>query len=197
MPSKEFVLDILRQSEALLEGHFILASGKHSAHYVQVAQLCQYPDRLASILKETTGDFSDLDFTTFVSAAIGGITVGQQLAFHHGKRHVFCERKDNVMLLRRGFNFKPGEKVVLVEDVMTTGGTVNEIRKIVEDLGAEIVGIFALVNRSGETGATWDGFKFVHSIHLQFPVFEADAVPADLQAIPVSRPGSKKVTEKA
>ena len=197
MPSDDFVLDILRESEALLEGHFILASGKHSAHYVQVAQLCQYPDRLAKILNKTTSEFENLDFTTFVSAAIGGITVGQQLAFLHGKRHVFCERKDNIMLLRRGFNFKAGEKIVLVEDVMTTGGTINEIRAIVEERGAEIVGIFALVNRSGETGETWDGFKFVHSIHLQFPVFDADQVPAELTEIPVSRPGSKKVPGKA
>jgi orotate phosphoribosyltransferase len=197
MQSDEKVLDILRECEALKEGHFVLASGKHSGHYVQVGQLCQYPDKLETVLRETTKDFADLEFTTFVSAAIGGITVGQQLALVHGKRHVFCERKDNVMLLRRGFNFKPGEKVVLVEDVMTTGGTVKEIWKIVAAAGADIVGIFALVNRSATTEERWEGTKFVRAINLQFPVFEADQVPEALAAIPVSRPGSKKITEKA
>jgi orotate phosphoribosyltransferase len=194
MHSDEMVLDILKQCGALKEGHFVLASGKHSGHYVQVGQLCQYPDRLETVLKETSKEFAELDFKSFVSAAIGGITVGQQLALIHGKRHVFCERKDNIMLLRRGFTFEPGEKIVLVEDVMTTGGTVKEIQTVVEAAGAKVVAIFSLVNRSGVEAGTWEGSRFVRSINIQFPVYEADKVPEQLAAVAVTRPGSKKVT---
>lgn len=189
--SSDDSINKLEELGALFRGHFVLASGKHSGHYVQVAQIGRQPRALHGLLEQCQDALTALSFDTVYSAAIGGIVIGQQLALLLDKPSVFAERKDNVMMLRRGFQFAKGEKLLMVEDVVTTGGTLKELRALAEAAGAEVVGVFSLINRSGLE--TWEGLPFISRFQVQFPVYEADAVPADLASIPVSRPGSKKV----
>lgn len=184
---------LLKEVGALKEGHFRLASGRHSGHYVQVAQLSQYPARLQPILEGVRRRILELgEIDTVFYPAIGALPVGQQLGLALEKRAVFAERNaDNHMELRRGFELHPGEKLLLAEDVVTTGGTLKEIRRIAEYFGAEVVAVFCVINRSGSD--TWEGLPLVSVLDLQFPTYSPDEVPPELAALPVYRPGSKKV----
>ncbi len=189
----EEILSLLKDVGALREGHFQLASGRHSGHYVQVAQLSQYPARLHPLLESARPAIEALgEVDTVFYPAIGALPVGQQLGLALKKRAVFAERNaDNAMELRRGFTLQSGEKLLLAEDVITTGGTLKEIRVLAEEAGAEILGVFCVINRSGSD--VWEGLPLVSLIDLQFPTFAPDEVPPELAAIPVYRPGSKKV----
>ncbi len=187
------ILSILKDVGALREGHFKLASGRHSAHYVQVAQLSQYPARLQPLLdsvRERIEDLGEIDSVFY--PAIGALPVGQQLGLALEKRAVFAERNpQNEMVLRRGFELHAGEKLLMAEDVITTGGTLKEIRVIAEKAGAEILGVFCVINRSG--ASTWEGLPLISLIDLQFPTYAEDEIPPELAEIPVYRPGSKQV----
>lgn len=189
----EDILSILKDVGALREGHFKLASGRHSAHYVQVAQLSQYPARLQPLLESMRPRIESLgDVDAVFYPAIGALPVGQQLGLALEKRAFFAERNaENEMILRRGFECHAGEKLLLAEDVITTGGTLKEIRVIAEEAGAEILGVCCVINRSGSS--TWEGLPLVSLIDLQFPTHAEDELPPELAAIPVYRPGSKKV----
>lgn len=189
----DHILSILKDVGALREGHFRLASGRHSGHYVQVAQLSQYPARLHPLLESARPRIEALGAVdTVFYPAIGALPVGQQLALALQSRAVFTERHtDNRMELRRGFELHRGEKLLLAEDVVTTGGTLKEIRPIAEEAGAEILGVFCVINRSGSQ--TWDGLPLVSLIDLQFPTYAPDELPPELAALPVHRPGTKHV----
>ena len=192
MPTQD-LLPLLKEVGALREGHFQLASGRHSAHYVQVAQLSQYPARLQPLLlaaKPRIEALGNLD--TLFYPAIGALPVGQQVGLALEKRAIFAERnKQNDMELRRGFEIHPGEKLLLVEDVITTGGTLKEIVKMVEAAGAEVIGVFCIINRSGQSD--WQGYPLISLIDLTFPTYAPDALPPELAKIPVYRPGTKTV----
>ncbi|WFB34709.1 orotate phosphoribosyltransferase [Kiritimatiellota bacterium B12222] len=192
MPNQEF-LSLLKDVGALREGHFQLASGRHSAHYVQVAQLSQYPAKLQPLLKGAKADIDALgEIDSVFFPAIGALPVGQLLGLALEKRAFFAERnKDNEMELRRGFEIKPGEKLLLAEDVITTGGTLKEIVKMVDAAGAEVVGVFCIINRSGKD--TWQGYPLISLLELNFPTYAPEDVPPELAAIPVYRPGTKTV----
>lgn len=190
-PSPDPALAPLRDVGALLEGHFVLASGKHSGHYVQVARLAEQPAKLGALLEQHRDALAALQPDSVFAPAIGALPIGQQLALTLGCRSKFAERKDNVMTLRRGFAFRPGERLLLVEDVVTTGGTLGEIAALAESQGAEVAGVFAVINRSGEP--TWRG-KPLHALFsLQFPVHEPSACPLCAEGLPTERPGSKAV----
>ncbi len=188
-------LALLKDVGALKEGHFLLASGRHSAHYVQVAQLSQYPARLqpwlenaVSALKEELGSIDAAFYP-----AIGALPVGQQMGLALNTRAVFAERNaENEMILRRGFELHAGERLLLVEDVVTTGGTLKEIKVIAEEAGAELAGVFCVINRSGKD--SWEGLPLRSLIDLQFPTYAEDELPSELAAIPISRPGTKKIS---
>lgn len=184
---------VLKNVGALREGHFQLASGRHSAHYVQVAQLSQYPSLLQPLLEQAKPSIDGLgEIDSVFFPAIGALPVGQLLGLALGKRAFFAERnKQNDMELRRGFEIKKGEKLLLAEDVITTGGTLKEIIKMVEDAEAEVIGVFCIINRSGTD--TWQGYPLVSLIDLNFPTYTTDELPPELAAIPVYRPGTKSV----
>lgn len=189
------LLPILKEVGALREGHFLLASGRHSAHYVQTALLSQYPDKLQPLLESAKPLLESLGpIDTVFFPAIGALPVGQQLALALGCRAVFAERnKQNDMELRRGFELRAGEKILLAEDVVTTGGTLKEIIRMAADAGAEVVGVFCVINRSGQD--SWQGLPLISLINLSFPTFAEDELPPELAALPVYRPGTKKNLE--
>jgi orotate phosphoribosyltransferase len=191
--STKDILSVLKNVGALREGHFKLASGRHSAHYVQVAQLSQYPALLQPLLEEAKPAIEALgEVDSVFFPAIGALPVGQLLGLALGKRAFFAERNpQNEMELRRGFEIKKGEKLLLAEDVITTGGTLKEILKMVEAAEAEVVGVFCIINRSGKD--TWQGHTLVSLIELTFPTYATDELPPELAEIPVYRPGTKSV----
>ena len=186
------ILEMLREVGALKEGHFKLASGRHSGHYVQCALLAQYPDRLDRLIRSRTGEINALgNIHTVFFPAIGAMAVGQQVGLALEKRAIFAERnKNNDMELRRGFEIREGENLLMVEDVVTTGSTLREVRKMAEDAHANILGVFCIINRSGK--ATWEGLPLLSVIELTFPTYAPDEIPEELAAIPVHRPGTKQ-----
>ncbi len=182
------VLDIFTRTRALLQGHFVLRSGLHSAHYFQCAQACQHMtavERLAELLMVR---LRGLDFQTVLAPAMGGLVIGQEVARRAKKRFIFAEKENNVLVMRRGFTFAPGERVLVVEDVVTRGGRVLECLEILRRAAAVPVGVAMLVDRSG--GASRFDVPAVSLLELSFPTYPADQVPDWLAKIPVEKPGS-------
>src|SRR5437868_13366351 len=148
--SQQEILDIFTRTRALLSGHFVLRSGLHSGHYFQCAQVCQdmgAVERLGELLAEKVRK-QGLEFDTVLAPAMGGLVIGQEVARRAKVRYIFAEKENNVLVMRRGFTFKPGEKVLVVEDVVTRGGRVIECLDILRQAGATAVGVAMLVDRS-------------------------------------------------
>jgi orotate phosphoribosyltransferase len=187
---QEEVLDIFTRTRALLRGHFVLRSGLHSGHYFQCAQVCQHMDaveRLAELLLEKIRQ-QGIAFDTVLAPAMGGLVIGQEVARRAKVRYIFAEKENNVLVLRRGFTLKPGEKVLVVEDVVTRGGRVLECLELVRLAGGVTSAVGMLVDRSA--GTTRFSVPAVSLLELSFPTYAADAVPEDLARIPVEKPGS-------
>jgi orotate phosphoribosyltransferase len=190
---QEAWLDRLRARGALLEGHFRLSSGLHSPHYVQCALFLQHPDeagRAAEALAGRLRERIQAPPAAVVSPAIGGLVLGQEVGRALGCRAVWVERDaDGKMDLRRGFGFAPGERVVAVEDVVTTAASLRELIQVVEARGAEVVGVASLVDRSGGR-VSWDvpAVRLVRLDPVQHP---AEACPQCRAGIPVQKPGSR------
>ena len=184
------ILQIFTRTRALLEGHFVLRSGLHSGHYFQCAQVCQRMDaveRLAELLVEKVQALG-LRYETVLAPAMGGLVIGQEVARRAKARYVFAEKENNVLVLRRGFTFAPGEPVLIVEDVVTRGGRVLECLDLVRKAGGNPVGVAMLVDRSA--GSARFDVPAVSLLELSFPTYPADAVPEWLAKIPVQKPGS-------
>lgn len=184
------ILDIFTRTRALLQGHFVLRSGLHSGHYFQCAQVCQRMDaveRLAELLLAKVRA-QGLEFTTVLAPAMGGLVIGQEVARQAKARYIFAEKENNVLVMRRGFTLTPGERVLVVEDVVTRGGRVLESLEIVRQAGGTPVAIAMLVDRSA--GAARFAVPAVSLLELSFPTYPADAVPEWLAKIPVEKPGS-------
>ncbi|MFR4808652.1 MAG: orotate phosphoribosyltransferase, partial [Peptostreptococcus anaerobius] len=167
------VIEILKECDALLEGHFLLSSGKHSNRYVQCAKVLRYPDQAAKVLSLVVDKIKDLDIDLVVGPAMGGVVVSYELGRQLGKEAVFTERKDNVMELRRGFEVKPGAKIIIAEDVVTTGKSTKETKKVLEDLGGEVIGVACIANRTKDD----IGMPIYSAIDLDIQVYESDACP--------------------
>ena len=185
------ILDIFTRTKALLRGHFVLRSGLHSGHYFQCAQVCQHMDavtRLAELLVAKVKGVPGTDFTTVLAPAMGGLVIGQEVARRAGVRYLFAEKENNVLVLRRGFRFAPGERVLIVEDVVTRGGRVVECINIIRSLGAIPVAVAMLVDRSA--GTSRFDIPAVSLLELSFPTYAADALPPELASLPVETPGS-------
>jgi orotate phosphoribosyltransferase len=189
-PSQKEILDIFTRTRALLTGHFVLRSGLHSGHYFQCAQVCQRMDAVERLAELLLAKIRALgwDFSTVLAPAMGGLVIGQEVARRARARYLFCEKENNVLVMRRGFTLAPGERVLVVEDVVTRGGRVVECLDIVRGAGGAAAGVAMLVDRSA--GAVRFDVPSVSLLELSFPTYPADAVPEDLARIPVEKPGS-------
>jgi len=187
--TQDAVLQIFRNTGALLEGHFILRSGLHSRQYFQCAlALQQMPvvEKLGSALADKVRQFRAV---TVIAPALGGLVIGQEVARQLGVRFIFAEKEEGKLVLRRGFKIAPGEKTLVIEDVVTKGGRVQETIDIVRAHGGHVTGVAAIVDRSN--GAVNFGVPFASLISLQVELFKPDKLPPDLAAIPAVKPGSK------
>lgn len=183
------VLEVFRKTGALLEGHFILRSGLHSRQYFQCALALQSMPTVEKLGAELANKVRALGAVTVVSPAMGGLVLGQEVARQLGVRFIFVEKEEGKLVLRRGFKIAPGEKILVVEDVITKGGRVQETIDIVRAHGGQVVGIAMAVNRSG--GSVNYGLPMFSLLALNVETFEADKLPPDLAAIPAVKPGSK------
>ena len=186
--TQQEVLNIFKRTQALLEGHFILRSGLHSGHFFQCAQVCQHMDAVERLAQLLVGKLASLNFQTVLAPAMGGLVIGQEVARQAKVRFIFAEKENNVLVLRRGFKIAPGERVLVVEDVVTRGGRVVECLDIIRKLGGEVAGVAMLVDRSA--GQTRFDVPIVSLLELSFPTYAADAVPAELAKLPATKPGS-------
>jgi len=186
--TQQEVLNIFTRTRALLEGHFVLRSGLHSAHYFQCAQVCQHMDAIERLAGLLADKLKSHQFGTVLAPAMGGLVIGQELARQTKSRYIFAEKENNALVLRRGFTFAPGERVLIAEDVVTRGGRVQECLNLVRQGGGVPVAIAMLVDRSAGN-ASFD-VPAISLLELSFPTYAADAVPATLAAIPVQKPGS-------
>ena len=186
------ILEEFRAAEALLEGHFILSSGLRSPRYLQCARVLMNParaERLAQALAAKLPADVRKEVDAVVSPAMGGVIIGHEIGRALGKRAMFVERPEGKFGLRRGFRLDPGERVLLVEDVVTTGLSSREAIAAVEEAGGTVVGAAALVDRSG--GKADLGVPFTALIRIDVPTYSADALPPELESIPAVKPGSR------
>ncbi|ARS27767.1 orotate phosphoribosyltransferase [Sphingomonas sp. KC8] len=186
------ILAEFRAAEALLEGHFILSSGLRSSRYLQCARVLMNParaGRLAEALALRIPDKVKIQLGAVISPAMGGVIVGQEMGRALGLDAMFVERPTGTFELRRGFRLHPGQKVLLVEDVVTTGLSSREAIKAVNEAGGDVIAAAALVDRSD--GAVDLGVPFYPLIRLAVPTYEPDALPPELAAIPAIKPGSR------
>ncbi|WP_234030200.1 orotate phosphoribosyltransferase [Erythrobacter mangrovi] len=189
----EEILHEFRASEALLEGHFKLSSGRHSGHYLQCARVLMNAERagrLAFALAQKLPRDLRAQIDTVVSPAMGGLIIGHEMGRALGKDALFLERPEGTFELRRGFRLEPGAKVLMVEDVVTTGLSSREAIAAVGREGGEVIAECSLVDRSN--GAADLGVPFYPLIEINFPSYAEDEVPPELAAIPVTKPGSRK-----
>lgn len=191
--TEEEILSEFRASEALLEGHFKLSSGQHSGHYLQCARVLMNPERagrLAFALAQKIPRDIRSRIDVVVSPAMGGIIIGQEMGRALGKDAMFLERPEGEFHLRRGFRLEPGAKVLMVEDVVTTGLSSREAIAAVGREGGEVIAEVALVDRSN--GSADLGVPFFPLVEITFPTYGEDELPEDLAAIEVTKPGSRK-----
>ena len=186
-------IEIFKNSGALLEGHFVLTSGRHSASYFQCAKLLQYPKYLELFSNKIVDHFKDNEIDLVMSPAVGGIVLGTEVGRLLKKRTVFAERVNGKMAMRRGFEIKANEKVLIVEDVITTGGSVKEVMNLVKDFGGSIVGVGVIVDRSSGEVALHDNQLSLASLKVNS--YDSNEVPSELASIPVEKPGSRSLVK--
>ncbi len=188
------ILEIFKKTGALLQGHFLLTSGRHSNIYFQCAKVLQYPGYTEQVCSILSDHFKDYKIDTVISPAMGGIIVGQEVARQLNVRSIFAEREDKKLILRRGFSINPGEKVLVCEDVVTTGGSVLEVINIAKNLGGEVVGIGYIVDRSN--GKVDFGYPQKSTMKMEVISYLPDDCPLCKKNIPLVKPGSRKITSK-
>jgi orotate phosphoribosyltransferase len=185
------ILEIFYKTGALLKGHFLLTSGRHSDQYFQCAKVLQYPEYTEIICAVIANYFRETEFDTVVSPAMGGIIVGQEVARQLGKRSIFAEREDKKLVLRRGFGLDSGERVLVCEDVVTTGGSVFEVIDIVRNAGAALIGTGYIVDRSN--GKVLFGVPQISTVKMDVVSYIPDECPLCKQNITLVKPGSRKI----
>lgn len=191
--SENYVLNIFRKTGALLEGHFLLTSGRHSNIYFQCAKVLQHPEYTELLCSKIADNFKNQLIDTVIAPAIGGIVVGQEVARILKKRSIFAEREDKKLSLRRGFSLAEGEKVLVCEDVVTTGGSVFEVIDIVKSYGAEVVGVGFIVDRSN--GKVNFGCPQFSTMQIEAVSYIADECEFCKQGVELLKPGSRKINK--
>jgi orotate phosphoribosyltransferase len=189
MLSNDRIIEIFRKSEVLMEGHFLLTSGRHSSQYMQCARVFQYPvwtEELSGVLTE---EMSGLDIDIVIGPAIGGIILSYEMGRRLGVKTIFAERENGAMTLRRGFEIQAGARVLVVEDVVTTGGSVMEVMELVRGMGANVAGVGAFVDRSN--GKVDFGVPFFSVLSLEVKSYAPEECPLCKKHIPVVKPGSR------
>jgi orotate phosphoribosyltransferase len=190
MLSSDDLLDLFRKSGALLDGHFRLTSGLHSTGYLQCALVLQHPQHAEALGRAIGTRVADLNATVVLSPALGGIVIGHEVARALGVRAVFAERQDGALMLRRGFMLSESDRVLVVEDVVTTGGSTRETMQVAVAAGGRVVGAASIVDRGG-AGSFDVPFRALVSITL--PTYEPERCPFCAQGMPVVKPGSRPV----
>ena len=190
--TEDEVLAEFRAADALLEGHFILSSGLRSPRYLQCARLLMDParaERIARALAARLPEETRIAIDIVISPAMGGVIIGHEMGRALGRPAVFVERPEGKFELRRGFRLDPGAKVLMVEDVVTTGLSSREAIKAIEEAGGKVIAAASIVDRSG--GSADLGVPYTSLIRIDVPTYEADALPPELAAIPAIKPGSR------
>ncbi|MDP6579159.1 MAG: orotate phosphoribosyltransferase [Vicinamibacterales bacterium] len=183
------VLDLFRRCDAFFEGHFQLTSGLHSRGYLQCAQVLQHPQHAAALGQALATQAVHLEPGVVLSPALGGVIIGYEVARALGVRALFAERRDGRLTLRRGFRLDPGERVLVVEDVVTTGGSTRETIEVAKAAGGTVVGAAAIIDR-GEEPVRFD-VPFDALVQIPLPAYEAAGCPMCGRGEPVSKPGSR------
>lgn len=191
--SSDKVLEVLKSTEALLEGHFLLSSGKHSNRYVQCAKVLKNPVHAEIVLKPVVEKVRDLSIDLIVGPAMGGIIVAYEMGRQLGKEAIFTERKDGEMQLRRGFEIKKGDRILITEDVVTTGKSTLEVKKLLEELGGIVIGVACIVDRRGAEEDL--GIPLYSSVKLEIKSYDANNCPICEKGLKIEKPGSRE--EKA
>jgi orotate phosphoribosyltransferase len=185
------IMDIFNQSGAYLAGHFLLTSGLHSPNYFQCAKVLQYPKYMTILCMDIAKKLEKKQIDVIIGPAIGGIVPAQEVGRILDKRTIFAERENNLMTLRRGFELKKGEHVVIVEDVLTTGKSINEVRQLVSEAGAMLAGVAVIVDRS--SGKADCGVPVESLMRMEVITHSAGDCPLCRQGLPLVKPGSRNV----
>ncbi len=191
MLTREEAIEIFTSSGALLTGHFRLTSGRHSGRYMQCALVLQYPPDAARLCAALAAKFTGTRIDAVVGPALGGVVVAYEAGRALGVKAFFTEREQGVMTLRRGFTINPGEKILVVEDVVTTGGSVREVIDVVRAEGGEVVGVGVLVDRSN--GQVDFGVKTASILQLEIASYNPGECPLCKEGLPLVKPGSRQV----
>ncbi len=192
MINTERVIEILKEADVLLNGHFLLTSGRHSNQYMQCAQILQYPEFTAEISKGLAEEFKNDKIDMVVGPAMGGVIIAYEMARQLGVKNLFAEREYGEMTLRRGFKIPKGARVLIAEDVITTGGSVKEVMEVVESQGGEVVGVSVLVDRSN--GTIDFGTKLRAALTIEVISYEPENCPICKEGkLDVVKPGSRKI----
>ena len=194
MLSHKKSLNILKKTDALLEGHFVLSSGLHSSKYIQCAKLLSFPSKAEIICKSLSNKikkkFKKIDL--ILAPAMGGIVIGYEIGKLLKKETIFCERVKGKFVLRRGFNIKKGTKVLIIEDVITTGKSSIECAQLIKKANATLVGFAAIIDRSTKKNLKIKK-RIVSQLKINVPTFKANQLPNDLKSIPITIPGSRYI----
>ena len=193
MLSHKKSLDILKKTNALIEGHFVLSSGLHSSKYIQCAKLLSFPSKAEKICKSLSSkikkNFKKIDL--ILAPAMGGVIIGYEIGRLLKKETIFCERVNGKFTLRRGFNIKKGSKVLILEDVITTGKSSMECVKLIKKSKAFHVGFATIIDRSNKKDLRIKNKKIVSHLKINVPTFKSNQLPKELKLIPITKPGSR------
>jgi orotate phosphoribosyltransferase len=184
------IADIFKNTEAFLSGHFLLTSGLHSPNYFQCAKVLQYPKYMTLLCMDMAKKLEGTEIDLVIGPAIGGIVVAQEAGRILDKRTIFSERENGKMTLRRGFELKKGEKIVIAEDVLTTGRSINEVRALIQELGGELTSVAVIVDRS--SGKADFGVPLITLMTMEVVTYKPESCPLCQQGLPLVKPGSRK-----
>ena len=187
--TKEKILELFKETGVMLEGHFLLTSGRHSDRYMQCAKLFQNAGVSEMFAEELASKFDDVDIV--VGPAVGGIILAYEVSRQLGVPNIFAERENGAMALRRGFSVGEGEKALVVEDVVTTGGSVKEVITLIQSMGAEVVGVGSIVDRSN--GRVDFGVPFKAVLSMEVVSYDPDDCPLCKSGVPAVKPGSRNI----